>query len=152
MFKGLLGRFGGIITGVAHSIASVGKSALEGLGLLETAGVEVEPTLFESVFDQFEGLPPLREDIYAQPHDRLIPGRLHKESGFVPKGQYYYSVFADYINPEGYPESAILTIRSDKRMSLDEILGSTDLPACSMSTVGDPEEMQWELLEAYVGL
>lgn len=152
MFKGVLGKFGGIITSVAHSLASVGKSSLEGLGLLEKAGVPVEPSVFESVFDQFEGLPPLREDIYGQPSDQLIPGRLHKESGFAPKGKFYYSVFSDYINPEGDPESAILTIRSDTRMSLDEILASTALPACSMETVGDPEEMEWELIEAYVGV
>jgi len=151
MLKGLFGSFGGTVKSVAHSIASVGESLISGMGILRDVGLEIEEPSFELAFEQFEGLPRLREDIYSVQSDRLIPGKLHKESLYIPKGKYYYTLAGDYIGEKGYPESAILTIRSDTRMSLDEILESSSLPACAETTVGPEGEMEWELIEAFYG-
>ena len=151
MLAGLFGAVKSAVVGFAHSMASQAETLLSGYKRLSEVIPEVGVSDFAEAFEQYEGLPRLREDIYAQPSDLLISGRLHKESVFVREGDYQYILARDYLDPEGEPTSAILTIRSDKRMSVDELLASTDLPACVEATEGIWSEEDWEVIEAWVG-
>lgn len=152
MITGLFGAVKAAAIGVAHSVASIGKSALEGIGILERAGIEIEPTAFESVFDLYEDLPRLRQDIYDCPSDRLIPGRLHKDTVFVAKDKYFYILGGEYIDEKGEPASAILTLDRSKRMSLDEIMESSELMECQQGDIVKGADIEWELIEAYYGI
>ena len=152
MLAGLWGAVKSAAVAVAHSVASKAQSMITGYQTLQDVGIDIPVSEFEEAFDLFEGLPRLRQDIYDQPSDQLILGRLHKESGFVRKGEFQYALARDYLDPEGKPTSAILTIRSDTRQSVDELLASTDLPACVEATEGIWSEEDWEVIEAWYGV
>ena len=152
MITGLFGAIKAAAIGMAHSLASVGRTALEGVGLLGEIGIDVDPYDFDKIFGYYEGLPAMKEEISVLEVDRLIPGKLHMESPVVTKGQFRYVMKSPFKGPESENKHPYITIDSPKRMTPEELIETESATICSEMVLGIGGDLEWEVDEAWVGV